>query len=150
MKPFFLYFLLVISLLTFTTCKSDDDQKNIVEETQNHPIVGKWSLLEVTGGFSPTANFEVGQIIWNIKADGTMNVTISDGVVPAQNDRFTDEYLGLNYVYSFNEEQTEITFVSNGYPYHPQKMVYIISLNKLYLDAGVASDGVGRDFVRIQ
>lgn len=149
MKTYILILASIFSSFTFSSCNNDDDKNPIVEEP-NHPIIGKWSLVKVEGGFSPTTSFEVGQIIWEFKVDNAMNVLISEGVVPAENDRFTSQYLGLNYTYSFNEEQTEITFVSNNYPNNPQKMEFTIDSGKLYLNDNVSSDGIGREFVKVQ
>lgn len=152
MKTNHLIFTVFLSLFIVLSCSSDDDSNgdNPPAQSENHPIVGKWSLIQLIGGFSPTSHFNLNEIVWEFKADHTMIVSIEENIQPAQNDTFTSQFLGLNYSYDVNDTEDVITFISTDFPNHPQTMNYEIVGDSLYLDTNVASDGVSRLFVKIK
>lgn len=55
--------LMIVSLVFFMNCKSDDDSN------QTETLNGTWNLKKVYGGFAATSNYEIGDVKW------TFNVT---------------------------------------------------------------------------
>ncbi len=115
-------------LLLFSSC-SDNETMKI-----DGPIIGKWSLLIYEPGYSPTENFNTGEIIWEFKETGILNVIISESISSSP------VLPNGKYKYSINENELKITIDNTEYDYE-------INNTKLLIDDDLASDGFRIEFI---
>src|SRR5690606_32856343 len=80
--------LLFIVISVFLGCSSDDNSTpNINEETLNidEELVGKWSLTSYSEWVSAPYEYEGNEIIWEFHENGTLTVTVDEGVSVSPN-----------------------------------------------------------------
>jgi hypothetical protein len=107
-------FLILSILLSFINCSNNIDNNE-------NSIIGTWNLLKFEPGFSPTENFNNGDIIWVFQQNETVNITIdtsisSSPIKPSG-----------NYNYSLSESR--ILIGDTEYDYEFNKNILIISDN---------------------
>ena len=141
MKTYFLIFATLFSSFAFLSCSNDDDNQPI--EPDNHPIVGKWDLISITGGWDPR-HFNSGDYIYNFSSDGTMEITVAEGV--EQSDDYT--IYGLNFTYTINDSILVLT--SDNYPDHPLDTPFLIENDTLKFITDLSAGGNIDTFVRLE
>lgn len=141
MKAYFLIIAILFSSFVFTSCSNDDD--NTPTQPDNHPIVGKWDLISITGGWDDRY-FNSGDYIYTFSTDGTMEISIAENV--EQNDDYS--IFGNNFTYTITDGILELT--SANYPDHPQQSSFLIESDTLQLITDLAVGGNIDTYVRIE
>ncbi len=116
-------------LLLFSSC-SDNEPINI-----EGPIIGKWSLIKYKPGYSPTENFNTGEIIWEFKKIEILNVIIDESISSSP------VLPNGKHKYSLNVNELKITIDNTEYDYE-------INNTKLLIDNDLASDGFRIEFIK--
>ena len=123
MKTVYIFLFLLVIL---SSC-DDDNDVNI-----DNPFLGEWHLISLTGGFSPTETYQVGDIIWGFNSDDSLEIEISTNIsnqsrLPIKNDTT------LSYSY----DSLHLVVGNNNYEYRLENND---STLKLYDE--LASDGI--------
>ena len=143
MKTFFLTISIILSSALFISCSSNDDEPTPpsppIEE--NHPIVGKWNLIELYLSWDPNPiyYYEPGDIVWNFKPDNILEIFVKEGIEPE--DSFSQGVLGDEYIYLINETDDTVSLAGNYYPDWFIKSPMNLNENTLILGGGTADDG---------
>lgn len=145
-KSYILIFATLFFSFAFFSCNNDDDNQAV--EPDNHPIVGKWSLVSLTGGWNPR-EFILGEIVWDFSPDNTMLITIQEGVEPSPSDVFTPSAFEVNYTFSVNDLNGILTLTSDDYPEHPIDIPFVIESDSLHLPVDESADGMSYHFVKL-
>ena len=117
--------------LLFSSC----DKNNETEETDT--VIGKWSLVQVTAGFSPKETYDSGVILWEFNVKNQIVVDINSELdkssnVPIKNDG--------TYNFEFIENKIKIENI---------EYEYLLDAKNLTLLDQVASDGPKLEFIKI-
>ena len=110
-------------VLLFSCSENTDNESNL--------FLGKWQVISVAGGFSPTETFQEDEIIWDFYSNDSLEITINIIVsntskLPIKND--------TTLLYSYD---TNNILLIGSFEYE-----YRIEENSLKLFDNFASDGI--------
>lgn len=140
MKKIVLILVCIFSSFVILSCNNDDESQQV--QPDDHPIVGKWELMSITGGWD-TRYFNEGDYVYQFFNDGTMKINIGENV------ELQDDYsiYGLNFTYTLND--TILSLIGENYPEHSVSTVYSIEGNILKFGYDISSGGNIDTFRRI-
>lgn len=140
MKKNILILACIFSSFVILSCNNDDESQQV--QPDDHPIVGKWELMSITGGWD-TRYFNEGDYVYQFFNDGTMKINIGENV------ELQDDYsiYGLNFTYTLND--TILSLIGENYPEHSVSTVYSIEGNILKFGYDISSGGNIDTFRRI-
>ncbi len=126
---------LFVFVLTLLLCncgnKNSDDLLN-----NNNRFIGQWQLISVSGGFSPTENFQSDDIIWKFQSNDSLEITTN--VVVASNSRLP---IKGDTVLSYSYDTINLSIGNFKYEYKIEK-------NSLKLFDNLVSDGMMIELVK--
>lgn len=107
MKTYFLSFMTLFFIFSLSACSNDDDNQPI--QPNDHPIVGKWSLISARIDWTDPHTFNQGDIIWEFNDDEVLiNINIDDNnLTPIL---YPFHVSGENANYEINNNESQITF----------------------------------------
>lgn len=93
-----LLLLIAIISLSFSSCNNDDDKKT------DDPLLHKWTLINVKGGFAGTdVTFDENVIVWRFKANSTVEITNTN------QDKTKEDYFETgSYTYAIKNNTAQI------------------------------------------
>jgi hypothetical protein len=122
-------FLILCILLSFINCSNNNIGNN------ENSIIGTWSLLKFEPGFSPTENFNNGDIIWIFQQNGTVNITIDISI--------SSSPIKQSGSYNYSLTERRILIGDTEYDYEFNKSILVISDNP-------SADGFRAEFSKNQ
>lgn len=114
-----LLFSFLLTAFVFTSCKNDDE--NLTQEPEPHPIEGKWELLKKEGDWNPTT-YTTDEVIWTFNQNNVeieINIEEEEHIIRSMLFPF---HVSGTYEYSINENQIhfELGYMPDGgYLTHP-------------------------------
>jgi len=149
MKTIFLTISIILSSALYISCNNNDDEPTppSLPIEENHPIVGKWNLIELRYSmWSSNCYYDSGDIVWNFKPDNTLEIFVKEGIEPE--DSFSQGVLGDEYIYLINETSDTVCLAGNYYPDWFIGLSMNLNENTLILGGSLASDGAQYKFER--
>lgn len=122
--------ILLVILLGFSSCGEKNN-----EIDQNDQIIGKWSLVNVMAGFSPSEIYDKGVILWEFTSENQILVEINKELNESSN-----VPLNRNGTYKYELIENIINIKDIAYEYY-------LDNGQLILSHEEVSDGPRLEFI---